>query len=153
MRLILLLTIFLVTIQISAAVGNRVFSDVTQLKKLGFEVTVKDGNAEGLLSLRIIAPKGFDLGANDGGIKPYAGISYIKTLQAIEDGPGLIGAPATLFPLQSRLLEDGRHESAIIVQGGDLENSYFMVTFNSHKSGDWSMLIYIPISRVIEGGP
>jgi len=135
--------------QICSAVSNRVISDVAELKKLGFELTITDDNAEGLLSLLIISPKQFDTGI-DTGTKPFARIAFIKMLHDVEGGSRLVGAPSTHFPLESRLLGDGRYQSTITTLRGDLVNSYFMITFIHDRTGDWPMLIHIPISRIIE---
>ena len=135
--------------QICSAVSNRVISDVAELKKLGFELTIDDDNSEGLLSLVIIAPKQFDTGIETGN-KPFSRIAFIKMIHGVEDGSGLINAPSTYFPLESNLLADGRYQSEITTVRRDLENSYFMITFIHDRSGDWPMLIHIPISRIIE---
>ena len=149
-RFVLFLTIFLFASRICSAVSNRVIGDVSELKKLGFEVTVEDGNAGDVISLGVIAPNKFDLGIDDGGIKPFSGIAFIKTLRRIADGPRMIGAQSTHFPLETKLLDDGRYKSTINIQRGDLANSYFMVKFTHERRGDWPMLIHIPISRIIE---
>ena len=124
-------------------------SDVAELKKLGFELTITDDNAEGLLSLLIISPKQFDTGI-DTGTKPFARIAFIRMIHGVEDGSGLIGAPSTHFPLESNLLPDGRYQSEITTVRRDLENSYFMITFIHDRSGDWPMLIHIPLSSIID---
>lgn len=148
MKTLISLTFVLCLIQTAFGVSNRVIERLEELKAMGFEFVMLDNETKELISLRITSPKQFNTGV-DFGIKPFNGIAFIQTIENVERGSSLIGALSSRFPLESRVGEDERHECSISILPHSIKNGYLEVSFIRDLSGDWPMLIHIPIASLI----
>jgi hypothetical protein len=149
MKTLIPLILFLGIVQSAFGVGNRVIKDLEELKALGFEFVLRSDNSDEVASLIVTSPKQFD-GGEDVGIKPFGSVSYMQTKEPTADGPALIGARASEFPLYTNVSKNGGHECRFTVLPIHLKNGYLEVTYMRGTSGDWPMLIHIPIAHLIE---
>ncbi len=129
------------------AVSNRVIDDIGQLRELGFDFATSWGSRNGMFSFVVTAPRHFDTG--QGGNKPLSGISFVQTAESVEHGPKLLGASGSRFRLFSWESSDGRHQSKITVLTRNATDSYIVVHFVRPVSGDWPMVIYVPVDSII----
>ena len=98
MKTLIQLILFLGLVQSAFGVGNQVIKDLKELKALGFEFALRSDNSNEVVTLIVEFPKQFDAG-EDVGIKPFSGVSFMQTKEPTADGPALIGASASNFPL------------------------------------------------------
>jgi hypothetical protein len=143
------LILLLCLLQSAFGVGNRVIKDLGELKALGFEFVLRSDSSDEATSLTVTSPKQFDVG-EDLGIKPFNQVCFIQTKDLTPDGPALIGAMASCFPLYTYESKSGGHECRFRVLPIHLKNGYLEVTYMRNASGDWPMLIHIPIAYLIE---
>lgn len=146
--LVLMMSVF--TSHQSFAVGNVVIGDLGKLKKIGFEFTNVRQSDEGLVTFNLVIPSSYTF--TDGEFKytkDFFGVSYLRTLKAIEHGPLLISAPATRFNLRCRELEDSRHVTTVTLKASDTKHCYFAVSFGN-QPGTWPKIIHIPVPQLLK---
>jgi hypothetical protein len=139
----------------SEAVSNRVVEDVKALREAGFRFEYSpDYRSSKIFTLTIRAPKEFKFDSGgDTFVKPFVGISIVQTVDRINDPTGLLGAPSSWFHLETHEDKDGRNSCRFDVLATNAPTSYIVATFAYEPTdgrNDWPMLVYIPISKLIE---
>ncbi len=132
-----------------SGVGNRVFEELTALRRIGFEFKGITAPAQDTVSFEVKVPNEF-LVAEDLGTKPFAGISLVQFTRKVEPGAELMGAPSSQVLLESRKSGDGHHVARVTVSLATMETSYLMVSFVHPGEGQWPLLVHVPVSGLVK---